>query len=297
MKNKSILVFGINGQVGSALLNSLKGLGTINAYDFPEVDFNKDETLDSVIKTVNPDLIINAAAYTAVDKAEEESEKARQINGYFVGYLAKTAHKHKISLIHYSTDYVFDGKKGSDYFESDQTNPINEYGFSKLIGEQEIQEIGGANIILRTSWVYSLSGNSFVTKVLKWARNNPELRIVDDQISNPTWATMLAEMTAKIVGMGEENWYEFFTKKQGLYHLSGKGAVSRFDWAKEILALDSNKKEHIVTDIKPTKSKAFPTPANRPQYSSLNCSKFETSFNLVVPSWQESLSQAMVQQS
>ena len=292
MGNDKILIFGKSGQVGSALLQTLKEYNVV-ALDVPQIDFTRTDTINYAINDVNHRLIINAAAYTDVDQAEQESELAHQVNGHAIGYLANRAFEKKIGFIHYSTDYVFDGTKGIPYVEEDEPNPINEYGRSKLLGEEFVKEVGGSYIILRTSWVYSLSRDSFVTKVLKWARNKEKLRIVDDQISNPSWATMLAEITAELVNMGRNDWYGFFQKYHGLYHLTGKGSASRYEWAKEILELDPNKTEQIVLSLETANSDEFPTPATRPRYSTLDCSRFERTFSLKIPNWKNSLIRAM----
>ena len=292
MGNHKILILGMNGQVGSELQLALKAYNVV-ALDVPQINFTNTDTLDEALSSIKPRLIINAAAYTNVDKAEEECEIAHQINGRAVGFLAQEAFKRRIGFIHYSTDYVFDGTKGTPYVEEDEPNPINAYGRSKLLGEEAVKEVGGGSIILRTSWVYSLSRDSFVTKVLKWARSNENLRIVDDQISNPSWATMLAEITAELVHQGRKDWFDFFQKSHGLYHLAGKGVVSRYEWAKEILALDPNKTEQIVQSLETAKSDEFPTPAVRPQFSALVCSRFERTFSLKIPNWKSSLIRAM----
>ncbi|MCB2178767.1 dTDP-4-dehydrorhamnose reductase [bacterium] len=291
---KKILLFGKNGQLGSRLNHKLQG-NNLEAYDYPEVDFNRPDSLAQIIDQIQPALIINAVAYTAVDQAEEQSQMADNINGHSVGVLAEKAKALQAGLIHYSTDYVFDGKKGSLYTEEDTPNPINVYGSSKLLGEEKTIQAGGSYLVFRLSWVYSTTNNSFVTKVLGWSRKLETLKIVDDQISNPTWAEMVACKTLEIINRYEDDWYAAFQPLAGIYHLVGKGAVSRYEWAKAILALDPHKEEQIATQLLPAKSTAFPTPAERPLLSGLEVRKFERTFGLEIPDWHTSLVEAMAE--
>jgi dTDP-4-dehydrorhamnose reductase len=286
---KQILLIGKNGQLGWELHRSLATLGELTAVDYPEIDLKYQETCRELIRKIKPNIIVNAAAYTAVDKAETEQEKAWTINAVAPGVMAEEARRLKAVFVHYSTDYVFDGKKGTSYTEEDAPNPLNYYGCSKLEGERLVQEAGGAFLILRTAWIYSLRRDSFVTKVLQWSRQNETLRIVDDQVSNPTWARMLAEITSQILAMG----FEFINDKWGLYHLAGGGFASRLEWAKSILECDPEKKDQTTRAIIPALTSDFPTPAQRPLFSALNCIRFENAFNFALPKWQEALILAM----
>ena len=209
------------------------------ALDYPEIDLAQREPVcASWCAPHQPEVIVNATAYTAVDRAESEPELAMAINARAPGLLAEEALRLGALLIHYSTDYVFDGNKGSPYLESDLPNPLGVYGQSKLEGERAIQAVGGDALILRTSWVYSLRRDSFVTKVLQWSRQQPMLRLVTDQVSNPTWARMLAEATALLLVKGGDGWLEWLGERRGLYHLAGSGYASRLEWAQAILKLD-----------------------------------------------------------
>jgi len=292
MQSKKVLLFGKNGQLGSVLTKYLAHYD-LKALDYPEVDFNQPDSLSGVVLTFKPSLIINAAAYTAVDQAEEEVDKANNINGIAVGVIAKAAKKLGAGLIHYSTDYIFDGQKTRLYQEDDLPNPINVYGSSKLLGEQQVTQSGVNFLIFRLSWVYSTTHPSFVKSVLAWARKHETLRIVDDQTSNPTWANMVAQKTVEIVRMAEDQFSGFFQEHSGIYNLVGKGAVSRYDWAKAILELDPNKSEQITRKIQRATSEEFNTPAQRPTYSGLDCRKFEHTFNLELPNWKASLAEAL----
>jgi dTDP-4-dehydrorhamnose reductase len=286
-----ILLIGKTGQLGWELHRCLLPLGEVQALDYPEIDLARPDQLREIIRHSAPDVIVNAAAYTAVDKAESESHLAFAVNSTAPQVMAEEAKRIRAVLIHYSTDYVFDGKKGAPYMEEDIPHPLNVYGVSKLEGEQAIQSVDGACLILRTAWVYSLRGDSFVTKVLKWARQNETLRIVDDQLSNPTWARMLAETTGAILARG----VEYIKEHKGLYHLAGSGYASRFAWTKQILEFDPNQHEQRVKEILPALTSEFSTPAQRPLFSALNCETFSKTFGLNMPVWQDALRMAINQ--
>ncbi|MFN2148321.1 MAG: dTDP-4-dehydrorhamnose reductase [Anaerolineales bacterium] len=194
-----ILLFGGNGQVGWELQRTLLPLGAIHAFDYPQVDFLNLPALRDVVREANPDLIVNAAAYTAVDKAESEPDRAQAVNAEAPGLLAEEARRLGIGLVHYSTDYVFDGKKGAPYTEEDTPNPLNVYGQTKLDGDRAIQASGARHLILRTSWVYGARGSNFFLTMLRLARERRELRVVDDQIGSPTWSRSIAAVTAEIL--------------------------------------------------------------------------------------------------
>lgn len=262
--------------------------------DFPEVDLANAGALRALIQQEKPNMILNAAAYTNVDKAEDEPELARKVNALAPAIMAEEMKKLNGSLIHYSTDYVFDGTKGSPYVESDTPNPINTYGLTKLEGEQLVRGVGGNFLIFRTSWVYSLRQGGFVNKVLQWARTQEIMRIVDDQVGSPTWARMLAEATAQVIAQGRGDPLGYLQEKAGLYHLAGAGAASRFEWAKAILELDPKKEEQVVKELQAVKSSEFPTPAKRPMNCGLNIDNGQTTFNLHIPKWILQLTELLV---
>ncbi len=284
-----ILLLGKRGQLGWELNGALQPLGEIHAFDSSELNLSNLDQLRETIRRVRPRFIVNAAAYTDVDRAETETRLATTVNAEAPRVIAEEARALKAVLIHYSTDYVFDGEKKSAYTESDATRPLNAYGQSKLEGEEAVRQIGGAFIILRTSWVYSLRGNGFVPKVLNWAQKQKTLRIVADQIGSPTWARALAKVSASLLRRGDG----YLRERAGLYHLGGLGVVSRFDFAREILRLDPNAEEQIAETIEPAQTADFPTPAQRPLYSALDCSHFEAAFNLQLLHWEISLRQAL----
>jgi len=284
-----ILIFGKNGQLGWETQRTFACLGEVTALDFPEVDFTRPNTIQKAILDTSPTVILNAAGYTNVDRAESEPDLCMQVNSLAPGKIAETAAEVGAFFIHISTDYVFDGKKGSPYFETDLPNPLSVYAKSKLDGEKLVQAVDQSYIILRTSWMYSMRSPCFLTKVLEWAKTNNSLKIVNDQISNPTSARMLAEIIALMLAKsGSEPW-EFFKKRKGVYHLGGNGYTSRYDWAKKILELAREKNDLPTTQVLPALTKDFPTSATRPLFSAINCDKFEKTFRLRIPNWQRSL--------
>jgi dTDP-4-dehydrorhamnose reductase len=288
-----ILLLGNTGQLGWELERALATLGTLQAYDNPAINMAEPETVLSIMKRMQPQVIVNATAYTAVDRAESETELAYAVNATTPGLLAQEAQQIGAAFIHYSTDYVFDGHKGSAYTESDPPNPLGVYGQTKLMGEQSVEEAGGASLILRTSWVYSLRGNSFVNKVLSWARQQNSIRLVSDQISGPTWARMLAEISAQVLAKAGEDAYRWIAERRGLYHVAGSGYCSRFEWGQAIIELDPYRQEQVVQQILPASTAEFPTPARRPLFSALDCTRFSEVFGLRLPEWKTALSLAM----
>ena len=287
-----ILLLGNTGQLGWELNRSLLTLSELIALDYPQIDMANPNNIRSVVRDAKPDLIINATAYTNVDQAEKETDLTMAINGIGPGILAEEAKKLGSAIIHYSTDYVFDGTKGDLYVEEDQPNPINQYGETKLAGEIAVQNVGGAYIIFRTSWVYSLRRPCFVTKVLEWAHNNETLRIVDDQVSTPTWSRTLAEATAQIIAQGKADPLNYLREKSDLYHLADSGACSRYEWAKFIIENAPQKENFKVKEVLRAKSDDFPTPAKRPEKSAMSCKKFKEVFRIEMPAWEEGLSTA-----
>jgi len=287
-----ILLLGRDGQIGWELQRSLLPQGEVVAVGHPEIDLTDFKKLKELVQNVKPQIILNAAAYTNVELAESEPEQALAVNGTAPGILAEEAKALQALLIHYSTDYVFDGEKGSPYIESDRPNPINMYGKSKLIGEQSIQQVGGAYLILRTSWVYSLRKKCFVTNLLAWARKNQTLRIVTDQVSNPTWCRMLAVATARILE-GTSHSINRLKERSGLYHLAGSGYTSRFDFARAILANLPADFPSLVERILPASTQDFHDQARRPKFSALNTNKFSQLFPVEIPAWEHSLQLAL----
>jgi dTDP-4-dehydrorhamnose reductase len=288
-----ILLLGMVGQLGWELQRSLAPLGELTAFDYPEINFAEPESLKPLLQKVSPQVIINAAAYTAVDRAESEPDLAMAINGTAPGVLAEAAAQMGAAFIHFSTEYVFDGMKESPYSEDDLPNPINTYGRSKLAGENAVQEAGGSYLVIRTSWVYSTRQGGFVNKVLEWARTQKVLRVVDDQVGSPTWCRMLADATALLVAKGRNDPAGWIGERRGLYHLAGAGSANRLEWAQAILRCDPSGYEQTVVDIQPAKTTDFPTPAPRPLYAPLDCRRFVETFQISLPPWEHSLKLAL----
>ena len=287
-----ILQIGTKGQLGWELLRTCAPLGEVMALDYPTVDLSNSAGLRELVRSTNPDIIINAAAYTNVDKAESEPELARAINATGPGILAEEAKKINAVLLHYSTDYVFDGTKSSPYTEADTPNPLSVYGQTKLEGEQAVMASGCSFLVLRSSWIYSRR-SGFVAKVLEWARTQETIRIVDDQISSPTPARLMAEITASLISKIEANPDDWMLERKGIYHCACTGYCSRYEWAREVLRLSSNMHTKPGQQLLPALTSDFSTPAERPLKSRLDSKMFEATFGMKIPHWLKALELAM----
>jgi dTDP-4-dehydrorhamnose reductase len=283
-----ILLFGKNGQVGWELQRSLAPLGELIALSRNNTELCGDLTdLNGIAKTVRavaPDVIVNAAAYTAVDKAESETELAYLINALAPDVLAKEAKRNNAWLIHYTTDYVFDGSGNHPRVETDSPSPLNVYGKSKLAGEQLINASNCLQLIFRTSWVYAAYGNNFIKTMLRLAQERDQLTIINDQIGAPTGADLLADITAHIIRTALHQ-----PALSGLYHLVASGETSWYGYASWIFDFAKKKKFPLKIhpeNMLPVPSTTFPTPANRPLNSRLNTRKLQNTFNLNLPCWQ-----------
>lgn len=282
-----ILLTGKSGQVGYELERSLQGLGEIIAVDRSQMDLSNLDNIRQVIREVRPDLIINPAAYTAVDKAENEPELAMLVNAYAPAVMAAEAKKLGAVMIHYSTDYVFDGTKTSPYVEEDPTCPINVYGRTKLAGEQAIQAAGIPHLILRTSWVYGTRGKNFLMTVKRLAQERDELRIVADQHGAPTWCRTIADTTAHIiaqskgVGLGDEWW----KARSGVYHLTAQGQTTWHGFTGAVVAHQSVERKPALT---PISTDEYPLPAARPANSVLSSARLIEQF-CDLPTWDAAL--------
>ena len=291
-----ILLFGKNGQVGWELNRSLQPLGEVIALGREDADFSEPESLRRIVQDVSPDVIVNAVAYTAVDKAEEEEELATKINGVAPGILAEEALKLDALLVHYSTDYVFDGTKTSPYVETDKPNPVNTYGRTKLAGELAIQSSGCDHLIFRTSWVYTARGHNFLLTMLKLAQEREVLSIVNDQIGSPTSARLIADSTVLCVQQAiKEKLVGIFSSD--LYHMTTSGHTSWHGFTKEIVKLASHRLnlQLTVKELKAIPTADYPTPAIRPMNSRLALTKLESIFTLKMPDWKKSLSICMAE--
>ena len=278
---KTILLTGATGQVGQELQKTLVPLGKITAVTRQDLDLTKPELISSAIAEVKPEIIINAAAYTAVDKAETEPELAKAVNGIAPTIIAEEAQKLGATLVHISTDYIFDGKNYTPYTEEDQPNPIGIYGESKLIGEEGVRNNCDRHIILRTAWVYGSRGHgNFVKTMLRLGAEREELRVVADQIGSPTWSYDIADAITQLVS----------NSAMGTYNFSSSGVASWYDFAVAIFSeakqLDFPVK---IKQIIPITTAEYPTPAQRPAYSVLSKVKITQTLGNYPPYWQESL--------
>jgi dTDP-4-dehydrorhamnose reductase len=288
-----ILLLGKNGQVGWELQRLLSPLGPTAAVDFPEVDYLHPEGLRAFVRREQWDLIVNAAAYTTVDKAESEPDAALAVNGVAPGILAEEAARMGAGFVHYSTDYVFDGIRDAPYREDDEPAPVNVYGRTKLEGDRRVVAAGGAHLILRTSWIYGARGHNFFLTIRRLARERAKLRIVDDQVGCPTWCRSLAGATVQILQTIDREEGASFSRKlavfKGLYNFSSEGEVSWFGFARAILELDPGIPKNLVHSAVPVRTEDYPTPARRPLYSVLSKEKIHRVFGLSIESWQDQL--------
>ena len=285
-----ILLTGIHGQVGFELQRSLQGLGQVVALDRQAMDLADLIQVRQVIREIKPGLIVNPAAYTAVDKAESEVELAYRINSHAVEVMAQEAKKLGAAMIHYSTDYVYDGSKPGAYVEQDATNPLGVYGASKLAGEDAIRASGVSHLIFRTSWVYGMRGKNFLLTMLRLMQERDQLRVVSDQIGAPTWCRSIADATAHVVAQARvSSSADWWQENTGVYHLSCQGETSWHGFTAAILALIESEKKPQLHAIR---SDEYPTPAKRPANSRLSCAQFQARF-CDLPDWQTALALCM----
>jgi dTDP-4-dehydrorhamnose reductase len=287
-----ILIIGQNGQLSQALQTRLAAMGELIVLGSNQLDMARTDHIRAPIDALRPDLIINAAAHTAVDQAESEAQRAFAINATAPGVLARAALELGVPLFHYSTDYVFDGRKPEPYTEDDAPNPLSVYGRSKLAGEEAIREAGGQHLILRTSWVYSNAGRNFLLTMQRLLQEKPHLRVVADQIGAPTWAGTIADSTAKLI----ERWQARQCGAWGTYHLTAQGHTSWFGFAQAI-------GEHLVEQhepcavLEPIPSSEYPTPAPRPLNSRLDCTRLLREWGVSQPDWRSALQQCLAGQA
>jgi dTDP-4-dehydrorhamnose reductase len=289
--NRNILLFGANGQLGSKLESLLAAQGVVRAIGHAELDLRDLSALRTLILETNPTLIINAAAYTAVDAAESDAEQARLVNTEAPRVMAELAREFDALLVHYSTDYVFDGRARTPYTEESAVNPLGVYGATKLAGEQAVAASGAAHLILRTAWLYSNRGKNFLNTMLRLAGERDELRVVNDQTGGPTYADLVAEVSVHMLG-------DMFaggsvrTERCGLYHLTCQGTTSWWGFAQRIIELAGFAERVRVL---PITTADYPTPAKRPAYSVLSNAKLERVFGIRLPDWQEGLQRCLAE--
>ena len=287
-----VLINGRHGQVSHELQRRLGVLGELIVLGRDQLDLAQPDQIRRQVQNIRPDLIINAAAHTAVDLAESEPQAAFAINAIAPGILAEEALALDIPLIHYSTDYVFDGLKAGPYNEDDTPNPLGVYGKSKLAGEQAIKDVQGKHLILRTSWVYSNHGRNFLLTMQRLLQEKPELRVVADQIGAPTWTGTLANSTLALI----ERWQAREVANWGIYHLTAQGETSWFGFAQAIgEALRQQGKPCAA--LLPIPSSDYPTPAARPLNSRLDCSRLQRDWGVSQPDWQTALRECLTEQT
>jgi len=287
-----ILLIGSDGQVGWELRRTLASVGQVIAASVageagPAIDLVDAGSVRKVFADTCPDAIVNAAAYTVVDRAETERELAQAINGDALQLIGELAAAAEIPVLHYSTDFVFSGNTERPYREDDEADPVNVYGETKLAGERALLDSGADALIFRTAFVYGVRGSNFLLTMLNLFRERPELRIVDDQVGTPTWSRMLAEVTAQIlhrIFIGDLS----LEQVRGLYHVTGSGAASWFGFAQAIRRISG-----ADCDLIPISTSEYPAPARRPAYSVLDTGKFRETFGLVLPDWRQSLELCM----
>jgi dTDP-4-dehydrorhamnose reductase len=289
VSNIRVLVFGRTGQLGWELRHKLACLGPIARVDTPDVDFTRPETIRDVVRAAEPAVIVNAAAYTAVDKAETEPELAMAINGTAPGVLAEEAKRLGSVLVHYSTDYVYDGTKQGAWVETDAPNPLNVYGKTKLAGDEAIAAVGCEHLILRTSWVYGARGNNFLLTMLRLSKERAELRIVDDQTGAPTSSECIAEATADILAQLLAPAGGGLQGRSGVYNLTCAGATTWFGFAKALLEKSAGSLGAGTPELTPIATSAFPRPAARPMNSRLSGARIKETFGVVMPDWESAL--------
>lgn len=287
---RRIFLTGKTGQVGHELLDCLTGLGEVRAVSSQDLDLSRPERIRTALLEWRPHLIINAAAYTAVDRAEEERDLAMAVNGTAPKVMAETAKELGAAMVHYSTDYVFDGTKRGFYLESDEPNPQNVYGISKAAGDAAVQKAGIPHFIFRTSWVYGLRGKNFLLTMQRLAREKDELRVVNDQVGTPTWCRLIAQTTCNILeqtlNSARAEDMSGIEKAAGIYNLSCTGWTSWYGFAQAIFeSLPPADRPRV----RPIPTSEYPTPAKRPANSVLSLEKLRTRFGIILPDWKGAL--------
>ncbi|MEP6491288.1 MAG: dTDP-4-dehydrorhamnose reductase [bacterium] len=290
MENRpSILVVGGTGQIGHELVRELAGLGPVIAPPRHDLDLLDAASTRDMLRRTMPTIVVNAAGFTAVDAAESERELAAAINADAPALLATECTRLGAALVHFSSDYIFDGAKRSPYVETDPRGPLNVYGETKLAGEHGVAAAGGMHLILRTSWIYGPRGRNFVSTMLRLAREREELSVVDDQVGAPTSAAAVAKAVTEILRslVGAADFVDAFEAASGVYHMSAAGSTTWYDFARTILADDPASNEQVCRVIKPVKSTKYVTAAQRPAYSVLDNSKLAEEFGVRLSPWTE----------
>lgn len=300
----NLLIVGKTGQIGGELVLAARKADHqdwfVHATDRATLDMSRPDSIGPVLRSIRPQVIINASGYTAVDRAEAEPELAHLINGEAVGVLAREAQSIGAALVHYSTDYVYDGRKTTPYLPTDPTDPQSVYGRSKLEGEQAIIASGVSHVILRTQWVYGLTGRNFVLAILRQGVIKPELRVVNDQVGAPTWARAIARATMQIVSEGVKaaGKSSDFGGREGVYHLSCAGETTWFDFAIAVFEEAARSfAERPIPRITPVSTAEYGAKAVRPAHAILDCSATKKAFGVRMPPWRDALREALSDRS
>lgn len=292
----TLLVVGARGQVGHELVRELAVLGRVVAYTRADCDLDDPDGAAAAVRAAAPAIVVNAAAYTAVDRAEQDAAACERANAAAPGRMAAAAAAVGAPFVHYSTDYVFDGSKDGAYVEDDVPNPMGVYGRTKLDGERQVVAANPAAVVFRTSWVYGARGQNFARTMLRLARERDELRVVADQIGAPTWARSIAAATAQVVGAAlraTEGAGAWLGARAGVYHLTASGATSWHGFAEAVLAADPARAEHRAQRVVPIATADFPTPARRPANSRLDCTRAVERLGVRIPDWREQVALAL----
>jgi dTDP-4-dehydrorhamnose reductase len=288
-----VVVLGANGQVGHELVGALSSFNEVVALGRQGGDLADVDALRETVRSLRPDAVVNAASYNDVDGAEREPDAALRTNRDAVAMLGEEALRGRFALVHYSTDFVFDGRATRPYVETDAPAPLGAYGRSKLEGERALEALEAPAIVFRTAWVYSLRRKSFVSTMLKLGRTRPVLRVVADQSGSPTFCRDLAQATALVLHRAVARPFESFLEDRGVYHLAGEGSATRAELARATLELARHPEGQAVASIEPVSSAEFPLPAARPAHAPLDCAKARARFGIALPPWRESLARAL----
>jgi dTDP-4-dehydrorhamnose reductase len=289
-----VVLLGNEGQLGSSLQGTLGCFAQVVGFDRPTLDVCDAGRLRAMLRAEKPDCVVNASAYTNVDDAEKDEAAATRVNGDAVGVLGEECKALRAGLVHYSTDFVFDGKSTRAYREDDPTGPLGAYGRSKLAGERALLATDAPAIVLRTAWVYSLGRKSFVSAILRLAREREVLRIVADQVGSPTFAGDLAVATSVLLFAMRRDAYAGIEAVRGVYHLAGTGVTNRYELAKAVVELDPRRAEHKVARVEPINTSDYPLPAARPAFAPLDCTKAWDTLGVRLPDWRETLARALM---
>jgi len=293
VRGVKVVVLGANGQVGHELVGALAPCAEVTALGRRGGDLADLDGLRETLRALRPDAVVNAASYNDVDAAEREPHAALCVNRDAVELLGREALHLRFALVHYSTDFVFDGRGKRPYVETDEPSPLGAYGRSKLAGERALEALGAPAIVFRTAWVYSLRRKSFVSTMLKLGRSRPHLRVVSDQVGSPTFCRDLAVATALVLHRHRDGAFDAFLEARGIYHLAGSGAVSRAELARATLALARHPEGQPIAEVEDVPTSAFPLPAARPAYAPLDGEKARTRLGVALPPWRESLARAL----